>query len=72
MQEGELHPDALLLVSDAARVLRVSTERVRQLERNGILLGTKTVSGVRLFVGAEVQRLKDAREAQTATACAAR
>jgi hypothetical protein len=50
--------DTALLTGDAARRLGVSPERVRQLERAGVLVATKTVSGFRIYSAADVEKLR--------------
>jgi DNA-binding transcriptional MerR regulator len=48
---------------DAARALRLSRERVRQLEALGVLRALAvTVGGIHLFETAEVERLRVQRE----------
>jgi DNA-binding transcriptional MerR regulator len=60
-------PDSLLLTSDVARLCQVSGETVRQWEKAGRLRAQRTISGVRLFRGHEVERLQQQREAAAAT-----
>ena len=47
----------LLTTTDVARVLNLSPEMVRFLERTGRLLARKTAGGVRIFERAEVERV---------------
>jgi excisionase family DNA binding protein len=54
--------DLALLTSAVARILGVSADRVRMLERDGQLPAQRTEGGVRLFSRADVMRLKAARE----------
>lgn len=49
---------ALLLVGTVARRLDVSDDRVRQLERTGVLRAIRTSTGVRLFDPADVERVR--------------
>jgi DNA-binding transcriptional MerR regulator len=47
-----------LLATDAAKLLRCSSQNIRQLEKAGTLkVAFKTVGGVRIFDSAEIQRL---------------
>ena len=45
-----------ILASEAARIVGVSADRIRQLERLGLLPSERTESGVRLFDRATVER----------------
>jgi excisionase family DNA binding protein len=54
---------APFLTNDVAKVLNVSPDTVRRLERAGILPALKTSSGVRLFSRADVERLARERAA---------
>ena len=47
---------------DAARILELSDERVRQLEAEGKLSALRTPRGVRLFLRSDVVRLQRERE----------
>jgi DNA-binding transcriptional MerR regulator len=49
--------DALLLTSEVARLLKVTPDSVRRLERLGKLPARKTASGVRLFARHDVERV---------------
>ena len=51
----------LIMTSDASKILDVSAERVRQLERAGDLHAIKTPKGMRLFKREEVERLAESR-----------
>ncbi len=53
---------------EAARELDLSSERVRQLERAGILRAIKTRSGTRLFKPQDIARLAAERSARKAMA----
>ena len=57
LMEPSMSQRPALTVSEAARVLGLSADRVRQLERCGVLLSTRTASGMRLFDPAAVERL---------------
>ena len=46
-----------LIVSDVARMLGVTTDRVRQIERSGQLPAQRTPGGVRIFDRSDVERL---------------
>lgn len=54
----------ILGTTDVALRLGCSTERVRQLEREGKLSAEKTPRGVRVFNVEEVERLAAEREQQ--------
>jgi excisionase family DNA binding protein len=53
--------EELLTTSDAAKVLRVSTDWIRELERKGRLPALKTRSGQRLFKAVDVEDFAQAR-----------
>lgn len=57
-------PVAPLLVSEAARVLNVSAETVRNLERAGRLPAVRTANGVRVFDRRQVEALARERAAE--------
>lgn len=50
-----------LETKDAAKLLKISTERVRQLENDGTIRAERTASGTRLFDKDEVERVKAER-----------
>lgn len=52
----------ILSTTDVAHLLRCSTERVRQLEREGKLPAEKMPSGQRVFRVEDVERLATERE----------
>lgn len=54
----------ILTCVDAASLLNISTERVRQLSRAGALTPRRTPHGLRIFTRDDVLRLKALREAQ--------
>jgi DNA-binding transcriptional MerR regulator len=56
----------ILGTTDVALRLGISAERVRQLEAQGKLHAQRTVRGVRLFDGEEVERFAQEREQQKA------
>ena len=51
----------LFTVQDAARELGISADRVRQLERAGLIPCLRTPTGVRLFRPADVRKLAETR-----------
>jgi excisionase family DNA binding protein len=51
-------PSDLVLTSEAARILGVSAQSVRQWERSGRLHATKTAGGVRLFSRTDVEEMR--------------
>lgn len=51
-----------ILTADAAHILSLSTERVRQLCQSGDLNPRRTPHGTRIFSRSEVLRLKTRRE----------
>ena len=57
-----------LLTNEAAQLLGVSPETVRQWERTGRLPAMKTLGGVRLFNRCDVERLAQSRGAKPAAA----
>ncbi len=59
-----------LTTHDAARVLGLTTPRVRQLADTGTLPVIRTASGWRLFARADVERLARQRAARTAARAA--
>ena len=52
-----------LETKDAAKLLDISPERVRQLEREGVIRADRTASGTRLYDEAEVKQLAKDRAA---------
>ena len=44
-----------LLVSDVAKLIGRSADRVRQLERDGVLSAERTAGGVRIFRASDVE-----------------
>jgi DNA-binding transcriptional MerR regulator len=56
-------PRVLMTTSDVARALDVSGERVRQLERAGILQAQKTLRGVRIYASDHVEAVRRERAA---------
>lgn len=59
-----MEQDTLLRIGTAARILGLSTERVRQLAQEGRLREMRTVDGCRLFSEEDVERLAAEREEQ--------
>ena len=51
-----------ITVSEAARILGLSADRVRQLERTGALPSIRTASGMRLFDRTVVERVAGERQ----------
>jgi excisionase family DNA binding protein len=49
MEKGTRMREAPLTTGEVARLLGVSTDRVRQLDREGVLQAERTDSGLRLF-----------------------
>ncbi len=54
--------DDFLLTHDAALILKVGTQRVRQLEENGEISSIRTAGGWRLFRRGDVERLAKKRQ----------
>ena len=52
----------ILAVGDVARLLGVSPDRARQIERSGQLPAERTPGGVRVFRRADVDRLLERRQ----------
>ena len=52
----------MMTTGSVARRLNLSSERVRQLEREGKLKAERTASGVRIFHEADVDRLERERQ----------
>jgi DNA-binding transcriptional MerR regulator len=59
-----MEPKRQLLTGDVARILDVSPDYVRQLERAGVLVAAKTETGVRLFTPDNVQQVARDRAAR--------
>lgn len=51
----------ILTTGEAAKILNLSTQRVRQLEASGDLRSRRTAGGVRIFDRSEVDRLRRQR-----------
>jgi excisionase family DNA binding protein len=58
--------EQILTVSEAARILILSPDGVRRLERVGQLPAHRTTTGVRLFMLSDVLRLAEKRAAKSA------
>jgi excisionase family DNA binding protein len=56
-------PTAFVLVSEAARILKVTQQTVRLWERTGRLSATRASGGVRVFDRLEVEQLAAERAA---------
>jgi len=65
VEELNPRPDDLMTTGEAARVLDLSADMVRYLERTGRLPAQRTTNGVRLFRRGDVEQLA-ARRAQQA------
>ena len=61
MNTRDPRPDDLMTTGEAARLLRLSPDMVRWLEREGRLPAQRTTNGVRLFRRCEVERLATER-----------
>ncbi len=57
MDVAAFDTEQFLTVGDAARLLELSTSRVRQLAEQGHLQATRTAGGVRLFRRPDVEAL---------------
>jgi DNA-binding transcriptional MerR regulator len=53
--------DKPIMTSHVARILNLSSDRVRQLEKRGTLKAERTASGVRLFNAGQVAKVAEAR-----------
>jgi excisionase family DNA binding protein len=71
MLNANAHDGGFLLTNEAARVLGVSPQTVRVLERTGRLPALRTEGGVRLFDRRDVERLAREREERRSAAPAA-
>lgn len=58
----------LLMSGDVARLLNISSDRVRQLERAGKLKARRTARGQRIFRASEVDEFLKERLAKSAAA----
>ena len=52
----------ILTTGETAKILDLSTQRVRQLEACGILRSHRTGTGIRIFERSEVERVRVQRE----------
>ena len=52
----------LIQVGEAAKILGVSDQRVRQLEKSGEIDAMRTPRGVRFFLIEDVERLRQERQ----------
>jgi DNA-binding transcriptional MerR regulator len=55
---------ARIMTAEAARIVKISEDRIRQLSDAGILVTERTASGVRLFDRSEVERFAAERAAK--------
>ena len=62
-------PDDLMTTGEAARLLRLSPDMVRWLEREGRLPALRTTNGVRLFRRCDVERLATERARSGGNEC---
>jgi excisionase family DNA binding protein len=58
--------DRWLTVSDVAKILGVTPDAIRGLDRRGWLRANRTLGGVRLFRSSDVERLRQRREKKRA------
>jgi excisionase family DNA binding protein len=63
MERDRMRNEEILTTADAAKLLNLTPDGVRWLERNGRLRTMRTVSGQRLFFKSEVLRLLARRDA---------
>lgn len=56
--------DELLTIGEAARMLELSTQRLRQISNAGQLFTRRTATGQRIYLVRDVQLFKAAREAK--------
>ncbi len=61
-----MHDDQPLLISDAARILKLADRSVRMLEEKGVLQAERTPGGLRIFRRGDVERVAAEREARRA------
>lgn len=52
----------ILTTGEAAKILNLSTQRVRQLDAIGVLPSRRTAGGVRIFDRTDVEHLRRQRE----------
>ncbi len=70
-QHRDPHPDDLMTTSEAARVLDLSPDAVRWLEREGRLPAQRTTNGYRLFRRRDVEQYAAIRAARKGATSAA-
>lgn len=58
--------DGFLTTGTVAQVLKISSERVRQLARMGCLCATRTTNGIRIFRAHDVEEFRKRREGRRA------
>ncbi len=62
-----MHKDSdLITVGEAARTLRLAEQTIRNLEKRGVLQGSRLSNGIRIFEREQVERLAQ-RLAQKST-----
>lgn len=59
---SEIAMSEILTIGEAAKILNLSTQRIRQLERSGRLSCSKTSTGWRIFQRSEVENFRRERE----------
>jgi len=55
-----------LTPSEAGKILDITADGVRSLERRGLLSSIKTASGWRLFLKGDIEKLREGRAKKTA------
>lgn len=63
-RQSMVSADAIMTTRDVSRALDISVDRVRQLERVGVLPARRTESGVRIFARTVIDEFRRRREAQ--------
>jgi excisionase family DNA binding protein len=64
--QHNIKPEDLVTVSEVARVLRVSEQTVRNLDRRGTLPASRLSNGTRIFLRSRVEELKGQLAQKTA------
>ena len=62
-----MHDEQPLLISDAARILRLAERSVRVLEAAGVLRAERTPGGLRIFRRGDVERVAAERASRRTT-----
>jgi DNA-binding transcriptional MerR regulator len=63
-RQSMVSADAIMTTSDVSRALDISVDRVRQLERVGVLTARRTESGVRIFSRTVIDEFRRRRGAK--------